>query len=120
MSSQASDLNLDTPNLAPSTTNPNDESDNDEYLPEDDEEQSRPNRWPGPASTWQSHTALDRQTWRALENVRRGDLSVHLYNAYGVRRGLRRGPEVEEDEQVQVRSLLLSLLIVWWLREWWF
>ena len=98
-------LNLDNPVLAPPTNHPKDEIDNDEYLPDDDddeEEESRPNRWPGPASTWQTHTALDRQTWRALENVRRGDLAVHLYNAFGVRRGLRRGPEVAEGDEVQV------------------
>ena len=95
--------NLDTPTLAPPTNHPTDEADSDEYLPEDDEDQSRPNRWAGPASTWQAHTALDRQTWRALENARRGDLGVHLYNAFGVRKGLRRGPEVEEDDEIQVR-----------------
>ena len=96
--------NPNIPTLAPPTNHPKDEIDNDEYLPDDDEEEeeSRPNRWPGPASTWQTHTALDRQTWRALENVRRGDLAVHLYNAFGVRRGLRRGPEVAEGDEAQV------------------
>ncbi|KAK4038380.1 hypothetical protein C8A01DRAFT_37695 [Parachaetomium inaequale] len=56
--------------------------------------ETRPNRWRGHPSTWQSWTERDRRTWLALENVRKEDLGVHLYNAFGLRRGLRGGPDV--------------------------
>jgi hypothetical protein len=53
---------------------------------------TRPNRWRGQPSTWRGWTEADRQTWTALENERKGDLAVHLFNAFGLRRGFRVGP----------------------------
>lgn len=68
---------------------------NEEDEDEDEEEDTRPNRWRGHPSTWLTWTERDRETWTALENVRAGDLVVHLYNAVGLRRGFR-GEEGEE------------------------
>ncbi|KAG7293441.1 hypothetical protein NEMBOFW57_003491 [Staphylotrichum longicolle] len=56
---------------------------------------TRPNRWRGHPSTWKTWTETDRQVWTALENARKADLAVHLYNAAGLRRGWRRGPDVD-------------------------
>lgn len=65
---------------------------------------TRPNRWRGHPSTWKTWTEADRQVWTALENARKADLAVHLYNAAGLRRGWRRGPDV--DALGQVRSFV--------------
>jgi len=46
---------------------------------------SRPNRWTGAASTWRSYTEQERRMHAALLGERRGDLSVHLYNAFAMR-----------------------------------
>ncbi|AEO69950.1 uncharacterized protein THITE_2120715 [Thermothielavioides terrestris NRRL 8126] len=59
--------------------------------------ETRPNRWRGHPSTWQGWTERDRETWTALENARRGDLAVHLYNACGLKRGWRAGPVQDGD-----------------------
>ena len=47
---------------------------------------SRPNRYFGPDSTWQSWTAEERNVAQALANVRHEDLSLHLFNAYWLKR----------------------------------
>ncbi|KAK4100757.1 hypothetical protein N658DRAFT_427192 [Parathielavia hyrcaniae] len=70
-----------------------DDSDTDS----DELHKTRPNRWRGDPSTWRLWTEADRQTWTALENVRKEDLAVHLYNAFGLRRGFRVGPVADED-----------------------
>ncbi|KAL2143844.1 hypothetical protein VTI28DRAFT_9986 [Corynascus sepedonium] len=67
-------------------------------LDSDDLHETRPNRWRGHPSTWKDWTESDRRTWAALENVRRGDLSVHLFNAFALRRGFRAGPDVDLPE----------------------
>lgn len=67
-------------------------------LDSDDLHETRPNRWRGHPSTWKDWTESDRRTWAALENVRRGDLSVHLFNAFALRRGFRVGPDVDLPE----------------------
>lgn len=46
----------------------------------------RPNRWDGAASTWRTFTEEDRQTHAALTAVRDRNLSVHLYNAFALKR----------------------------------
>ncbi|KAK4129753.1 hypothetical protein N657DRAFT_653048 [Parathielavia appendiculata] len=63
----------------------------------DELHETRPNRWRGHPSTWRLWTEADRQTWTSLENVRREDLAVHLYNAFGLRQGFRVGPVADED-----------------------
>lgn len=70
----------------------------DEIRSIDSEElhETRPNRWTGPASTWRKLTAEDRQTYAAIEAIRNRDLSLHLYNAFALKRGGHRGgPDVE-------------------------
>jgi hypothetical protein len=64
-------------------------------LDSEDLHEARPNRWRGHPEQWRKWTELDRATWTALENARKGDLAVHLYNAYGLRKGFRVGPIVD-------------------------
>lgn len=82
----------------------------------EDLHETRPNRWRGHPSTWRTWTENDRQTWTALENVRKEALGVHLYNAYGLRRGYRRGPEVEDEVGSLFFALGLGLVrfVFWW------
>ena len=47
---------------------------------------TRPNRYFGPDSTWESWTAEERDVVQRLADVRREDLSLHLFNAYWLRR----------------------------------
>lgn len=70
----------------------------DSSLDSDELHETRPNRWRGHPSTWKTWTESERRTWAALENERRRDLSVHLFNAFALRRGFRVGPEVELSE----------------------
>ncbi|KAK5657015.1 hypothetical protein OQA88_3540 [Cercophora sp. LCS_1] len=51
----------------------------------------RPNRWKGPKSTWRGWTERDRNTWTALQNIQKKDLSVHLYNAFALKKRKRDG-----------------------------
>ncbi|EAQ93719.1 hypothetical protein CHGG_01954 [Chaetomium globosum CBS 148.51] len=60
--------------------------------------ETRPNRWRGHPSTWKTWTERERRTWLALENARKEDLAVHLYNVFALRRGLRVGPDVEDGQ----------------------
>ncbi|KAH6651206.1 hypothetical protein F5144DRAFT_638898, partial [Chaetomium tenue] len=80
--------NTDSPSTSPSDS----ASDSDRL------HETRPNRWRGHPSTWKTWTERDRRTWLALENARKEDLAVHLYNAFAVRRGLRVGPDVEDGQ----------------------
>jgi hypothetical protein len=45
----------------------------------------RPNRWRGPAGTWRSMTEGDRQVHTSLEDLKKQDLAVHLYNAFALK-----------------------------------
>lgn len=45
-------------------------------------ESTRPNRWAGPPSTWQTLTAQERGLATSLDALRDKDLGVHLYNAH--------------------------------------
>lgn len=65
---------------------------------EEEEDDARPNRWRGHPATWLSWTEREREVWTAMENVRGGDLGVHLYNVVGWRRGFRRGRSSREEE----------------------
>lgn len=47
---------------------------------------ARPNRWRGAPQSWRTLTEDDRLTNTALERLRNQDLSVHLYNAFALRR----------------------------------
>jgi hypothetical protein len=46
----------------------------------------RPNRWRGAASTWKGFNEYDRYGAESLDLLRNQDLSVHLYNAFNVKR----------------------------------
>ncbi|KAK4178106.1 hypothetical protein QBC36DRAFT_210196 [Triangularia setosa] len=59
----------------------------------DELHERRPNRWKGNPSTWRTWTNNERKTWESIENVRKADLSVHLYNAFALKKGIRKGPE---------------------------
>lgn len=54
-----------------------------------DSHQDRPNRWLGPAKTWQNITASDRAVAASLDLARDRDLAVHLYNAGVLKRKAR-------------------------------
>ncbi|KAK6412125.1 hypothetical protein LTR95_018014, partial [Oleoguttula sp. CCFEE 5521] len=45
----------------------------------------RDNRFPGSASTWRHYTAEERTLASSLDQLRAGDLSVHLYNAHALK-----------------------------------
>ncbi|KAI0868971.1 RNA polymerase I-specific transcription initiation factor-domain-containing protein [Hypoxylon argillaceum] len=65
-------------------------NESDEYLPDSDdshdEADERPNRWTGPPSTWQQLNSAEIDTLTALNEIRNRDLSVHLYNAFALKR----------------------------------
>ncbi|VBB71481.1 Putative protein of unknown function [Podospora comata] len=62
-------------------------------LSSDELNERRPNRWKGNPSTWRTWTNNERKTWESIENVRKGNLSAHLYNAFALKKGVRKGPE---------------------------
>ncbi|KAI0178963.1 hypothetical protein GGR52DRAFT_569868 [Hypoxylon sp. FL1284] len=86
---------------------PSHESDGsfDEEDDDDDDEDLRPNRWRGPKSTWQQYNSQEINTVTALKEIRDRDLSVHLYNAFALKRRYKRmrhgeapgGPVPEKD-----------------------
>lgn len=47
---------------------------------------SRPNKYHGPPSTWRNWTAAERELAASLQQLTATDLSVHLYNAFHLRR----------------------------------
>ena len=61
-------------------SNSNSDSQNPEYPPH------RANRWPDAPSTWLSVTAQERGLASSLDALRDRDLSVHLYNAFALRK----------------------------------
>jgi hypothetical protein len=53
----------------------------------------RPNRWKGAPSTWNGYTESERFGSESLNLVRNQDLSIHLYNAFILKRdGLSMSP----------------------------
>ncbi|KAI1774558.1 RNA polymerase I-specific transcription initiation factor-domain-containing protein [Hypoxylon cercidicola] len=75
---------------------------------EDEEEDERPNRWRGPKSTWQHLNSQEINTLTALKEICDRDLSVHLYNAFALKRRYKRvqhgavpgGPVPDKDVNV--------------------
>ncbi|KAJ4512542.1 hypothetical protein HRR83_007058 [Exophiala dermatitidis] len=61
---------------------------------------TRPNRYFGPASTWRSWTEQERTVALSLDRVRSQDLSVHLFNAFW----LKRKAEAEEVDGTTTRN----------------
>lgn len=66
----------------------------DEEVEEEEEEDERPNRWRGPKSTWQQYNSQEISTLTALKEIHDRDLSVHLYNAFALKR---RYKKVQQD-----------------------
>ncbi|KAK6820479.1 hypothetical protein PG987_014879 [Apiospora arundinis] len=78
----------------------------DDYEPsssDEDGDDHRPNRWDGPPSTWQDMNSQEIANSVALEETRNGDLAVHLYNAFALKRqgGVGRAPVPELDVNAQ-------------------
>ncbi|KAH6672263.1 RNA polymerase I-specific transcription initiation factor-domain-containing protein [Halenospora varia] len=71
----------------------------------DTSESARPNRWDGPAGTWQSLTEQERGLAASLDDLRNRDLSIHLYNAFALKKRaadintkVAAGLEVDEED----------------------
>ena len=64
----------------------NEDDDDDDHDDDDSESESRPNCWTGAPSTWLAITASERQQAAALEQLRNANLSIHLYNAFALRK----------------------------------
>jgi len=62
------------------------ESDNSSYSSSSSAPQTRPNRWQGPASTWQSLTEQERGLAVSLNLLRNQDLGIHLYNSFALKK----------------------------------
>ncbi|KAM0440997.1 hypothetical protein ACHAPT_000302 [Fusarium lateritium] len=64
------------------------ELDSDEIasIASEDLHENRPNRWTGPKSTWRTLTEEDRLLWQSMKQLQDQDLSVHLYNAFALKR----------------------------------
>jgi RNA polymerase I specific transcription initiation factor len=52
-------------------------------------EPTRPNRWTGASATWASLTEQERGLAASLDQIRNGDLSVHLFNAFALKKRAR-------------------------------
>ncbi|KAK0113430.1 hypothetical protein ONS95_013688 [Cadophora gregata] len=57
---------------------------------------TRPNRWKGPPTSWQTLTEPERSLAASLDTIRNADLSVHLFNAHALKR---RARELEDPER---------------------
>ncbi|KAL8635575.1 MAG: hypothetical protein Q9228_006946, partial [Teloschistes exilis] len=60
---------------------------------------TRPNKYHGPASTWRDWTASERQLAASLDQLQAKDLSIHLYNAFWLKR--RAGGSNEQQAESQ-------------------
>ncbi|EXJ75851.1 uncharacterized protein A1O5_00358 [Cladophialophora psammophila CBS 110553] len=67
---------------------------------------TRPNRYFGAASTWNSWTKAERTVALSLDRVRSQDLSIHLFNAFGLKRKLRQqgGRDVKRSKKGKERA----------------
>ena len=70
----------DDPNLDRAVPNSNSDSDSLSHSP------TRPNRWVGAPSTWASLTFQERGLAASLDTLQDADLSIHLYNAYNLKK----------------------------------
>ncbi|KZF26246.1 hypothetical protein L228DRAFT_8310 [Xylona heveae TC161] len=93
------DLNDNDASNAPVTTE--DERQSEEQAEEDNgdfdymssgtsQSEERPNKFQGKAWEWRSWTAPERQLAASLDQLQAEDLSLHLYNAHGLKRRLRK------------------------------
>ncbi|KAJ1324414.1 RNA polymerase I specific transcription initiation factor [Microdochium nivale] len=69
----------------------------------DESSNDRTQQWQGPASTWRAYNAQEISNATALEEIRDRDLSLHLYNAFALRKrhgtsdALARAPVPSQD-----------------------
>ncbi|KAJ0166112.1 hypothetical protein CTA2_8619 [Colletotrichum tanaceti] len=87
--------------------------DTDETRSVDSEElyETRPNRWRGQKSTWQTYTQEERLLYRSMEQLRNRDLSVHLYNAFALKhRPVRPSATAEPADAEDVEKLLQEVV----------
>ncbi|KAL9577692.1 MAG: hypothetical protein Q9212_006205 [Teloschistes hypoglaucus] len=69
---------------------------------------TRPNKYHGPASTWRDWTASERQLAASLDQLQAKDLSIHLYNAFWLkRRAVESNEQQVESEQEASKSTRL-------------
>ncbi|KAL6358840.1 hypothetical protein LRP88_09032 [Fusarium phalaenopsidis] len=79
------------------------ELDSDEIasIASEDLRENRPNRWTGPKSTWRTLTEEDRLLWQSMKQLQDQDLSVHLYNAFALKR---RSRDAESARDLMVKT----------------
>ena len=76
-----------------------------EYETDSEEDQPpRSNKYSGPASTWRSWTAAERELAVSLDELRARDLSAHLYNSYALKRRARLRNSSAEIKQHQSKE----------------
>lgn len=80
------------------------ELDSDEIasIASEDLRENRPNRWTGPKSTWRTLTEEDRLLWQSMKQLQDQDLSVHLYNAFALKR---RSRDAESAQDLVVKTV---------------
>lgn len=69
---------------------------NGDFSSDQDSQDERENRFPGPANTWRKYTADERGLIASLDQERANDLSIHLYNAHALKSRLY-DPDVASD-----------------------
>ncbi|KAJ4327452.1 hypothetical protein N0V84_002105 [Fusarium piperis] len=79
------------------------ELDSDEIasIASEDLRENRPNRWTGPKSTWRTLTEEDRLLWQSIKQLQDQNLSVHLYNAFALKR---RNRYAESAQDLMVKT----------------
>lgn len=65
---------------------PGDDHDDYDEVSSSGDEDERSNRWGGAPSTWQDMNREEINTLTALDELRNRDLTVHLYNAFALKR----------------------------------
>jgi hypothetical protein len=71
----------------------------------------RENKYLGPASTWRYWTRHERQESTAIETTRARDLSIHLFNAYALKRrgaGVETTAEQEDPDDLRAKAAAAS------------
>lgn len=82
------------------------DSDDIASIASEDLSASRPNRWLGPESTWRAITEEERLLWRSMKLLRDRDLSVHLYDAFALKRRAR--------DARTARDLTVTSVCIFW------
>lgn len=78
-------LITDTQPFASQSQLAKDNAANGDFPSDQDSQDERENRFPGPANTWRKYTADERGLIASLDQERANDLSIHLYNAHALK-----------------------------------